>query len=235
MPLDIIYEDNHIIVINKDRGVLSQGDKTCDEDLMILTKKYLIEKYNKKGDAYLGMVQRLDRVTSGVILYAKTSKAQSRLTKIFKDSNVGKTYLAVMEGKIKNKKGKLIDYLIKDSKRNISNITQDKNRGKYSELDYEVISEREKFSLMKVKLITGRSHQIRVQFSARGVTIVGDKKYHNNNIVKSGICLHSFMIELVHPVKREKMRFLVKPPEDEYFGLFSKEIEEIYDFERRVR
>lgn len=227
MNIDIIYEDNHIIVLNKGRGQLSQADKTGEENLINEIKKYLIIKYKKKGDAFLGMVQRLDRVTSGVIVYAKTSKAASRLTKAFMENKVDKIYIAVVSGILNKKEGVLKDYLIKNRELNISSVVNNKEKGKYAELKYKVISEKNGFSLIMIKLITGRSHQIRVQFSSRGITIAGDKKYRDKHYLQSGIALHSFAINLEHPVKKESMRFYALPPNDEYFDLFKNELQQI--------
>ena len=175
--LNIIYEDNHIIVVDKIAGVLSQSDDSNDMDMLTLVKSYIKEKYNKPGEVFLGLVHRLDTVTSGVMVFARTSKAASRLSEQIRQNNMKKTYLAVFEEEIKQKQGNYTDYLLKDSKKNIVTVTKDKNKGKIAVLNYEVLNINKGRTLAKIELITGRSHQIRVQFSSRGYHIYGDAKY----------------------------------------------------------
>lgn len=220
MNLDVIYEDNHIIVVNKPRGILTQGDITGDTDLLTATKDYIKKKYDKKGNVYLGMVQRLDRVTSGVIVFARTSKAASRISKQIQEKKVKKEYLAVVEGSFAKKQGVLTDYLVKNSKKNITYVTKDEKEGKLSKLRYEILQENKNFSLVKICLITGRGHQIRVQLSSRGAIIAGDTKYGSKFHLDKGIALHSYILEFTHPTTKNNMKFFAKLPSDIYFDMF---------------
>jgi pseudouridylate synthase len=209
--LNIIYEDNHIIVVDKIAGVLSQSDDSNDMDMLTLVKRYIKEKYNKPGEVFLGLVHRLDTVTSGVMVFARTSKSASRLSEQIRQNNMKKTYLAVFEEEIKQKRGNYIDYLLKDSKKNIVTVTKDKNKGKIAVLNYEVLNINNGRTLAKIELITGRSHQIRVQFSSRGYHIYGDAKYGAKNKEKKAIALHSYELSFIHPTKKEEMTFICEP------------------------
>ena len=164
--INVLYEDNHIIVVEKKPGILVQADDTNDIDLLTIIKKYLKIKYNKPGNVYVGLVHRLDRPVGGVMIFAKTSKAASRLSESIRNGDIKKIYFAVVENHLKNK-DTWIDYLIKDSKNNIVKITT-KDKGKEAILDYQVLEEKDNLSLVKINLHTGRSHQIRVQFSSHG-------------------------------------------------------------------
>ncbi|EJZ44283.1 RluA family pseudouridine synthase [Peptoanaerobacter stomatis] len=209
--LNIIYEDNHIIVVDKIAGVLSQSDDSNDMDMLTLVKRYIKEKYNKPGEVFLGLVHRLDTVTSGVMVFARTSKSASRLSEQIRQNNMKKTYLAVFEEEIKQKRGNYTDYLLKDSKKNIVTVTKDKNKGKIAVLNYEVLNINKGRTLAKIELITGRSHQIRVQFSSRGYHIYGDAKYGAKNKEKKAIALHSYELSFIHPTKKEEMTFICEP------------------------
>ncbi|MGP1410558.1 MAG: RluA family pseudouridine synthase [Peptoanaerobacter stomatis] len=209
--LNIIYEDNHIIVVDKIAGVLSQSDDSNDMDMLTLLKRYIKEKYNKPGEVFLGLVHRLDTVTSGVMVFARTSKSASRLSEQIRQNNMKKTYLAVFEEEIKQKRGNYTDYLLKDSKKNIVTVTKDKNKGKIAVLNYEVLNINNGRTLAKIELITGRSHQIRVQFSSRGYHIYGDAKYGAKNKEKKAIALHSYELSFIHPTKKEEMTFICEP------------------------
>ena len=166
-------------------------------------KKYLKEKYNKPGNVYLGLVHRLDRPVGGIMVFAKTSKAAARLTESIKKHEFQKRYLAVVEGILKEKKGNLIDYIEKDNKNN--SIITSKNKGKYAELKYEVLKEKEKYTLVDILLITGRHHQIRIQFKNRNHPLYGDQRYGRQD--KKQIALYAYQLEFIHPVKKEKMVF----------------------------
>ena len=206
--LNVLYEDNHIIVVEKPINVLSQSDITNDIDMLTLIKDYLKEKYNKPGNVYLGLVHRLDRVVGGVMVFAKTSKAASRLSNEIRLNNVKKTYLAIVKGKIKES-DTFIDYLLK--KDDFNTIVTSKEKGKYAELSYNVLeyNKKEDLSLLEVNLKTGRHHQIRVQFASRNEPLIGDKRYGNDNIKEIG--LYAYKLSFIHPVKKELMEFSCLP------------------------
>ena len=207
MNLNILYEDKHIIVVVKPSGILSQEDVTKDPDMLTILKEYLKEKYNKPGNVYLGLVMRLDRMTSGVMVFAKTSKAASRLSEQIRNGVILKKYLAVVCGKV-NDHGTLKDYLVKDEKIVKSFVTK-KELGKLAVLDYNLISYQNELSLVDILLHTGRHHQIRVQFSNMGHPLYGDKLY--NGIGNTHMHLHAYYLSFVHPVTKEPMNFKFMP------------------------
>lgn len=207
--LKVIYEDNHIIVVEKIPNVPSQSDKTGDIDMLTMVKQYIKEKYNKPGNVYLGLVHRLDRPVGGIMIFAKTSKAASRLSDQVREKVFKKKYLAVVDGKIENKSGTLEDYLYKDERNNISKVVnKDKKNAKLAKLDYDVIKydEVKKLSLVKVNLHTGRHHQIRVQLSNFGHSIFGDQKYGTRGKGKQ-IALWAYELTINHPITKEEMTF----------------------------
>ena len=207
--LKVIYEDNHIIVVEKIPNVPSQSDKTGDIDMLTMVKQYVKEKYNKPGNVYLGLVHRLDRPVGGIMIFAKTSKAASRLSDQVREKVFKKKYLAVVDGKIENKSGTLEDYLYKDERNNISKVVnKDKKNAKLAKLDYDVIKydEVKKLSLVKVNLHTGRHHQIRVQLSNFGHSIFGDQKYGTRGQGKQ-IALWAYELTINHPITKEEMTF----------------------------
>ena len=217
--LNVLYEDNHVIVAEKNPGILSQSDKSGDVDMLTLVKSYIKEKYDKKGEVFLGLVHRLDTVTSGVMVFARTSKAASRLSDDIRQGKMSKQYIAVFEEIIDKKNGSFEDYLIKDNSKNISYVTNDNKKGKYSKLEYEVLEIKENMSLVRINLITGRSHQIRVQFASRGFHIVGDAKYKAKSKDKDKIALHACELGFYHPTKKELMTFSLmpdRPPFDKF-------------------
>ena len=218
--LNILYEDNHIIVVVKPQNVLSQGDITNDIDMLTLIKKYIKEKYNKPGNVYLGLVHRLDRPVGGVMVFAKSSKAASRLQDSMKKGEFHKKYLAVTNGIFKDKSGEMVDYLVKMS--DGTTVVTDKKNGKLSKLKYRVLDENinHNLSFVEIELLTGRHHQIRVQFSNRNHALFGDQKYGNRD--KNQICLWAYEIEFIHPVKKEYMKFKFLPPKIEGFKIFIK-------------
>ena len=203
MKLNVIYEDNHIIVVEKPANIPSQKDNTNDIDMLTIIKDYLKEKYDKKGNVYLGLVHRLDRPVGGIMVFAKTSKAASRLSDQIRKNEFKKTYIAIVDGVLKQKQGTWKDYLIKNEKTNITTTTT-KGRGKEAILDYKVIDEKNNLSMLKINLKTGRSHQIRVQTSSRGYPIVGDSKYGKNE-GKINIALFAYELSFIHPTKKEQM------------------------------
>lgn len=178
--MKILYEDNHIIVVEKMPNIPSQGDKTGDTDMLTLIKEYLKEKYNKPGNVYLGLIHRLDRPVGGVMVFAKTSKAAARLSEQVRNKEFKKKYLVIVDGKLEKQKDTLKDYLLKNEKNNLSKVVDEGTKNsKLALLDYEVIKYNEdiNLSVLKIDLHTGRHHQIRVQFSSRGHSIYGDQKY----------------------------------------------------------
>ncbi len=218
----ILYEDNHLIAINKMPGELSQGDKTGDLSLIDDVKDYLRRKYDKKGNVYLGLPHRLDRPTSGVILFAKTDKALSRLSDSFRKGEVDKTYYAVVLERPQKSEDRLIHYLVRDEKRNISIAYPREVRGSQKAiLSYSLIDESEKYFLLSVNLETGRHHQIRSQLKAIGIHIKGDLKYGAPRSNRDGgICLHSRRISLIHPVRKEPLEIIAPLPDDDIWKVF---------------
>ena len=207
--LKIIYEDNHIIVVEKTPNIPSQADKTGNEDMLSIVKQYIKEKYNKPGNVYLGLVHRLDRPVGGVMIFAKTSKAASRLSDQVREKVFKKKYLAVVDGKIDNTKGILQDYLYKDERNNISKVVnKEKKNAKLAKLDYEVITYNQvkDLSLVKINLHTGRHHQIRVQLANFGHSIFGDQKYGTRGQGKQ-IALWAYELTITHPITKEEMTF----------------------------
>lgn len=221
--LEILFEDNHLLAINKRAGVLVQGDSTGDEPLVELCKKYIKEKYSKPGEVFLGVVHRLDRPVSGVVVFARTSKALERMNALFRDRQTKKTYWAIVQNKPKTEKGTLVHWLIKDEIKNKAVAFAKENKeGQRSELSYQLLRQRSGYFLLEVNPVTGRPHQIRVQLASMNCTIVGDLKYgfDQPNSDKS-ICLHARQLEFVHPVKKEKILLTAPLPSNEFWNLFS--------------
>ena len=226
--LKVLYEDNHIIVVRKDPNIPSQADKTEDLDMLTIIKKYLKEKYNKPGNVYLGLVHRLDRPVGGVMVFAKTSKAASRLSNQVREKTFKKKYLAVVDGKFDRENGILEDYLYKDERNNISKVViPEKKNAKLAKLDYKVLAYNEvkDLSLVKVNLHTGRHHQIRVQLSNAGHSIFGDQKYGTRGKGKQ-IALWAYELTIQHPVSKEEMTFKCLP-ESKGTWCILRDIEEV--------
>jgi 23S rRNA pseudouridine1911/1915/1917 synthase len=223
VSVEIIFEDNHLLVIKKPKNVLTQKDKTNDFDLGEILKQYLKEKYNKPGNVFLGTVHRLDRPVGGVMVFTKTSKSASRISEQIRNGNFTKKYLALLNGTLTEKSGVLENYLNKDKNKNIVSIVDEAFEGaKKAVLKYNVLGEVNKVSLVEVDLITGRSHQIRIQFSDLGVPLLGDKKYGISNDKFFELCLWSNEISLYHPVNKKKMKFVLFPDNDYPWNGFSK-------------
>lgn len=220
--LNVIYEDNHVIVVEKPCNVPSQADKTGDADMLTLVKAYIKEKYQKPGDVYLGLVHRLDRPVGGIMVFARTSKAASRLSEAIRINDFSKKYLAVVEGKLQEKSGVLEDYLYKNEALNKSLVVSKEKKGaKLARLSYEVVEECEDMSLVKINLETGRHHQIRVQFSHAGHPLIGDQKY-GKSAPGVQIALWAYELEFKHPVKEEVMKFTCMPAKVGVWKDFSK-------------
>ncbi|MDR0850187.1 MAG: RluA family pseudouridine synthase [Christensenellaceae bacterium] len=220
MP-NIIYEDNHIIVVIKPQNMPTQEDNSKDLDLLSEIKDYIKQTYQKPGNVFVGLVHRLDRPTGGVMVFAKTSKAASRLSTGIKDGSFEKTYLAVVTGKPRLGYGRLTHYLKKDEKENMVRIaTQLETGSKLAELDYRTIDTKNKMSLIKINLLTGRSHQIRVQMSAIKCPVVGDTKYGEVK-ASTPLALWAAILKFNHPTTGKRMSFCVFPPQDAPWNSFN--------------
>jgi 23S rRNA pseudouridine1911/1915/1917 synthase len=218
----IIYEDNHLLIVNKAAGVLVQGDETGDKPLSELCKDYIKEKYNKPGAVFMGVVHRLDRPVSGLVVLARTSKALERMNELFREKETAKTYWAIVSKRPKKETDTLIHWLSKDEKKNKTTAYYQERPGALrSELSYELKKEIDGKYLLEVKPVTGRPHQIRVQLASIGCVIQGDLKYGASTANDDGsICLHARSLGFVHPVKKEPMKFDAPLPYNQYWNLF---------------
>jgi 23S rRNA pseudouridine1911/1915/1917 synthase len=214
--LEVLFEDNHLLIVNKRSGDIVQGDKTGDKPLSDVAKEYIKEKYNKPGEVYLGVVHRLDRPTSGIIVFARTSKALERLNKMLRERTISKTYWAVVKNTPLKEKGSLIHFLKKNPKNNKSTVfTKETVTSKKAILHYSVIKKLDNYSLLKIDLETGRHHQIRAQLAYIGSPIKGDLKYGASRSNKDGsIHLHARKISFTHPVSKENISFLAPIPNE---------------------
>ena len=215
--MTVLYEDNHIIAVNKTCSEIVQGDKTGDVPLSETVKAYIKDKYNKPGDVFLGVTHRLDRPTSGVVLFARTSKALARLNAMFQShEQIRKTYWAIVQGKPKVPEARLENYLIRNEKQNKSYIAkQGAKDAKLAILTYKTLTVGEHYSLLEINLETGRHHQIRCQLAAIGCPVKGDLKYGaKRSNPDGGICLHARQIEFEHPVSHEQINIIAPTPED---------------------
>ncbi|MBB5397513.1 RluA family pseudouridine synthase [Mucilaginibacter sp. AK015] len=224
---DILYEDNHLIAVNKRAGDIVQVDDTGDESLDEKVKKYIAKKYNKPNGAFLGVVHRLDRPVSGVILFAKTSKALERINKMFKGREMHKTYYAIVRKRPHPEAGTLVHYLLKNPQKNVTKAHDKEVPGSQrSELNYKLVGEREDYYVIEVDPITGRPHQIRVQLSTLGCPIVGDNKYgYPRGSLRKSICLHARRLQFIHPVKNEPVLIVAPLPKDGFWEKFEGLIE----------
>jgi len=215
--MTVLYEDNHIIAVNKNSSEIVQGDKTGDQPLSETIKLYLKEKYNKPGDVFLGVVHRLDRPVSGVVLFAKTSKALTRLNEMFRTQEIKKTYWAIVKEKPEQPEGRLEHYLTRNEKQNKS-MAYDKPRSdaKKAALSYRMIAQSDTYYLLEVQLETGRHHQIRCQLAKMGCPIKGDLKYgFPRSNPNGGISLHARSVEFIHPVSKEFIQLTAPLPTDD--------------------
>lgn len=218
MNLDVLYEDNHCLVVNKPAGLLAQGDVTGDPSLVDLAREYLKVKYQKPGNVYVGLVHRLDRPTSGVVLLARTSKAAGRLSTQFRDGSVEKIYHAVIDGSCPDDAGEWNDTLLKDEARNVVRVVPSGTPGgQEARLAFRVLGRSARTTELELRPITGRSHQIRVQLAARGCPIVGDRKYGAFSTLRTAddqprIALHAQQLTFTHPTRGEVLSISAPVP-----------------------
>lgn len=212
--LQVLYEDNHILVCVKPQNVPSQADSSKDKDMLTIVKEYIKKKYGKPGEVYCGLVHRLDRPTGGVMVFARTSKAAKRLSEAIRNREVQKTYLAVTAGALKNPSGNMVHYLKKNTVTNtVYTASCGTNGAKKAELEYETLANIGNYNLLKIRLLTGRGHQIRVQMATSGTPICGDHRYGNGEGKK--LSLWATVLRFEHPVKKQMMTFVAYPPEEE--------------------
>ena len=226
-PENIIYEDNHILVYNKQAGDIVQGDKTGDKPLSEVVKDYIKERDAKPGNVFLGVTHRIDRPTTGVVIFAKTSKALERMNELFRDGGVDKTYWAIVKKAPEKDEDMLVHHLSRNEKQNKSYVFDaPKSTTKEAKLRYKVISKSDNYSLIEVELLTGRHHQIRAQLASIGSPIKGDLKYgFPRSNPDGGICLHARKVEFIHPVKKEKITIVAPVPDDALWQCFAKAAE----------
>ncbi|MBS1619533.1 MAG: RNA pseudouridine synthase [Bacteroidetes bacterium] len=222
--LRILYEDNHIIAVNKPAGMLVQGDKTGDETLGDIVKQYIKAKYDKPGEVFLGIVHRIDRPVSGLVLFARTTKALQRLNEMFQKREIQKTYWAIVQSPPAQQQGVLVDWLRKNEEKNASYVYPEGTKGALRcELEYKLLASSDNYYLLEVDPHTGRHHQIRVQLSHMGCIIKGDLKYGAKRSNRdASICLHARAIEFIHPVKKESVRITAPVPEDNLWKAFEQ-------------
>lgn len=220
--MTVLYEDNHIIIVNKEVGEIVQGDKTGDKPLSEIVKEYLKEKYNKPGNVFCGVIHRLDRPTSGIVMFAKTSKALSRLNEMFRNDEVTKTYWALVKNMPKKSEDTLVHYLVKNERTNKSAAFDFEKKGtKKSILHYKLVSKSDNYYLLEIDLETGRHHQIRTQLSKIGSPIKGDLKYGaDRSNPDGGISLHARSISFIHPVSKNKINVVAPVPVDSLWKSF---------------
>lgn len=216
MHINVLYDDNHLLIVEKPVNIAVQEDASKDMDLLNMLKSYIKEKYNKPGDVYLGLVHRLDRPVGGVMVFARTSKAASRLSNELRKQQIYRKYKAIIRGTLPNKQGELVDYLYKDRKKNLVSVVSSKNKdGKKAILEYKVLSKKDNLSMLEVELKTGRSHQIRVQLANQGTPLYGDQKY-GEHVNKHGqqIALWASSLSVKHPTKDEMITVESEPPKE---------------------
>ena len=226
--MTVLYEDNHIIAVNKTCNEIVQGDKTGDTPLSEIVKAYIKEKYNKPGEVFLGVTHRLDRPTSGVVLFARTSKALTRLNEMFKShEQIKKTYWAIVQGCPKQPEARLENWLIRNEAQNKSYIAKPHaNNAKQAILEYKTLVRGENYTLLEVNLETGRHHQIRCQLAAIGCPVKGDLKYGSKRSnPDGGICLHARKIEFIHPVSKENICITAPVPNDSLWQQLSASVQ----------
>lgn len=223
----VLYEDNHLIAMNKLPGELVQGDETGDRTLADDVKSYLKEKYSKPGNVFLGIPHRLDRPTSGIVVYCRTDKALSRMTALFRTSDVKKTYWAIVDRAPERREGELVHYITRNAAQNKSIASAKERPGsKIARLSYRLIASSENYHLLEIDLHTGRHHQIRAQLAAIGIHIKGDLKYGAaRSNPDGGICLHARHVSFIHPIRKEMVSITADPPHTALWDFFLKEAE----------
>lgn len=214
--LQVLHEDNHLIVVNKRVGDIVQGDKTGDKPLSEIVKEYIKDKYNKPGEVFLGVVHRLDRPTTGIVVFARTSKALSRMNELFSNRETQKTYWAVVKNKPEKSKDKLVHYLKRNEKNNTSKAhLKEVPDSKLASLEYQIMNELTNYTALEIELHTGRHHQIRAQLAAIGSPIKGDLKYgFDRSNPDGGIHLHARKLDFIHPVSKEAITIIAPTPDD---------------------
>jgi 23S rRNA pseudouridine1911/1915/1917 synthase len=222
--LKVLFEDNHLLAINKPAGILVQGDETGDKPLVETCKEYIKTAYAKPGEVFLGVVHRLDRPVSGVVIFARTSKALTRMNELFRSRETEKTYWAITDKKPAAKEASLVHWLMKDEKKNKTTAFRKETSGALrSELHYRILSTKNGRWLLEVKPITGRSHQIRVQLANVGCPIMGDLKYGSSSVTGDGsIALHAHSLSFLHPVKKENILIEAITPDKDWWNDFEK-------------
>jgi len=224
--MTVLYEDNHLIAVNKTCSEIVQGDKTGDKPLSEVIKQWLKEKYNKQGDAFIGVIHRLDRPVSGVVVFAKTSKALERMNEMFRQGEIKKTYWAIVKARPPQNEAELTHYLVRNEKQNKSYASDTEKQGSQKAiLSYKLIAKSDNYFLLEIDLKTGRHHQIRCQLAKIGCPIKGDLKYGFDRSNKDGgISLHARKISFIHPVSKETVTIIAPVPEDRLWKEFEKEV-----------
>ena len=223
--MDVVYEDNHLIIVNKSSSEIVQGDKTGDKPLAEMVKEYIKQKYHKPGNVFLGVVHRLDRPVSGLVVFARTSKALARLNEMFRTKEVHKTYWAIVGNCPPTEEGELVHWLVRNEKQNKSYAyDKEKPEAKKAVLDYKLIGRSERYFLLEVDLKTGRHHQIRCQLAKMGCPIKGDLKYGSPRSNPAGsICLHARRVRFVHPVSKQEIDVTAPVPEGNLWHSFQND------------